>query len=120
MGCNRYDASLSGQLLLDGQPLDRGTITFMPTTTGPTAYGQVNAEGLYTAETGNRPGLPSGDYQVIVAVVEKIPSKDIQNPPTYPAIIPLKYKDPARSGITCSVEKGKNEFNVELDSKATK
>ena len=115
-GCSRFDSSVSGTLSLDGQPLDRGTVTFHPVSPGPTAYGQVLSDGTFSVKVGDDAGLPSGGYKVGVRVVKEIPPRQEGDPPGFKSIIPRRYKNPQTSGFEYQIEKGKNEIDIQLNS----
>ena len=54
--------ALSGNVLLDGQPLDHGTISFEPTTPDGTSAGSAITAGAFSIDTER--GLPPGTYTV--------------------------------------------------------
>ena len=115
-GCSPYDSSVYGTLSLDGNPLDRGTVTFHPEAGSATAYAQVKEDGTFRAQVGGERGLPSGAYGVGVRVVEEIPPKIEGDPPGFRSIIPLKYKNYRSSGLRFDIKKGKNTIEIDLKS----
>lgn len=120
-GCGgTYDSTVAGVVTLAGAPLPRGTIKYLPDSTGPAAYGIISSDGKYTLTTGREEGLPSGGYTVTVVANE--PSVPNKNPSLPPApgkpLAPLWYRDVATSGLKFTVEPGDNEINIELNNTA--
>lgn len=120
LGCGGvYDSSVSGVVTLDGSPVPRGTVTFSPEGTGPTAYGQIQSDGAYQLRTGKEEGLPPGQYTVTVIANEppaEARSKTGGPAPMGKPITPDWYRDPAQSGLSFPVNDGENEINLELTS----
>ncbi len=120
LGCGgTYDSYVSGLATLDGTPLTRGTVTFMPDGPGPTAYGSIDGEGYYTVKTGREEGLPPGQYTVtIVAKEDSIPDTSGRGMPPKAGknITPLWYASKNSSGLNFTVESGSNDINLELSS----
>ena len=119
-GCGGvYDSSVTGVVTLDSSPVPRGTVTFKPIGTGPSAYGQVGPDGSYTLRTGREEGIPPGQYQVAVVANEPAPMKQTASggpPPPGKPITPAWYKRPETSGLQFTVEPGSNDINLELTS----
>jgi hypothetical protein len=45
-GCaGPYEASVSGVVTLDGQPVKHGTVVYYPAANGPAVYGRINEDG---------------------------------------------------------------------------
>ena len=97
----KYDASVKGMITFDGKPLPRGTVKFVPTQSGPAAYGLVADDGSYSIMTGREKGLPPGDYTVTVVANE--PSVPGSNPSLPPApgkpITPPWFRDQTKSPL---------------------
>jgi hypothetical protein len=116
-GCGGpYDASVTGVATLDGSPIPRGTVKYIPNGAGPSAYGLIEEDGSYTLMTGREDGLPSGSYTVTVVANEKsIPSANPSAPPTPgKPITPPWYRTESTSGLNVTVQPGSNEINLEL------
>jgi len=75
-GCSEPNPSVSGTVLLDGQPLARGAITFFPVdgTPGPDG-GSTVEEGNYNIER----GLTMGKYRVEITGTRRIAKKVISS-----------------------------------------
>lgn len=118
VGCGRYESRVSGVVTVDGSPASRGTITFYPSGGGggAAAYAQVDEDGRFQVQTGGERGLQAGEYKVSVRIVDEIPAKSEWDPPGFRTVIPLRYKNPQTSGLVCSVEPGKNEFNIDIST----
>jgi hypothetical protein len=118
-GCGGpYDASVSGVATLDSAPLSRGVVSFTPTASGASAYGQIGADGKYQVWTGREEGLASGDYVVSVVSTEDTGDRGKGGgpPPLGKSITPDWYRDPNTSGLNFTVASGENEINLELKS----
>lgn len=114
-------AKVSGRVTLDGQPVTRGTVVFTPDntrgTTGPPAYGQIGPDGKYelTTDRSGRggDGAVVGFHKVAVQAREDVMPGEIAR-----LLVPTRYEDPDRSGLTGEVKAGQpNEINLELRSK---
>jgi hypothetical protein len=79
-----------------------------------TAAAGVADDGTFTATTyvaGD--GLPAGTYKVSIAgprVGDGQAAKDL-------AYVPIRYRDPETSGLTCRVVPGPNTVTFEIDDK---
>ncbi|TWT86660.1 hypothetical protein Mal64_34890 [Pseudobythopirellula maris] len=119
-GCGGpYDATVYGAVTLDGQPLPSGTVSFFPTSDGPTAYSRIDDSGMYQIRTGREKGLPPGEYAVTVVAREK-PTVDQSNsggpPPAGRMLTPQRYRNRDQSGLVYTVEPGANQIDLELTS----
>ena len=106
-----------GRVVLDGQPLAKGTVTTIPPQ-GRGARGDISPDGsfeLSTAELG--PGAVVGLHRVGVVATE---SSEPGNPEaTTKFIAPPKYANPESSGLTIDVKaEGSAEITLELSSNA--
>lgn len=126
VGCRGGDAlpmaKTGGTVTLDGVPLTKGSVRFMPDnskgTRGPMATGQIGSDGkfvLMTAAPGD--GAQVGSYKVVVSCWEETPF-DPKNPKASPppkSLIPERYADERTSGLTAEVKSGgPNEFTFNL------
>jgi len=121
VGCGgTYDATVSGNVTLDGNVVPRGTVAFHPTSSGAAGYSPIDPTGSYSIRTGRETGLPAGEYQVTVSANEAPSAADIAKggaPPPGKPITPMRYRTKETSGLRYTVESGNNEINLELTSK---
>jgi len=112
-------APVSGKVTLDGNPLPRGTVTFIPDeskgTKGPTAVGQIGPDGQFTLRTAQNAGAVLGHHKVRIRARQE--AKSPQEEGKEPSLIPLKYENENTSGLSFEVKSGKNEFLIELHSR---
>ena len=133
-GCGRGGPALAkcvGIVTLDGQPLDKGSVQFIPDrskgTSGAMATAAIGTDGRFSLRTfaADDGGLV-GFHKVTVASWDSVPdtSKPTDDslpgkPPPPKSLIPEIYVDPQRSGLSAEVKAGKtNEFHFELRSDA--
>lgn len=119
-GCGGvYDASVRGVVLLDGNAIETGTVSFLPTAGGPPAYGRIGAAGEYLLSTGRESGLPPGEYGVTVVANEPPTTRDTADggpPAPGKPITPEWYRSADTSGLKFTVKPGSNNFTIELSS----
>ncbi|MCC6493451.1 MAG: carboxypeptidase regulatory-like domain-containing protein [Pirellulales bacterium] len=120
VGCGgMYDSTVKGVVKLDGAPLPRGTIKYVPDSgAGAPAYSIIAADGSYSLLTGREEGLPPGAYTVTVVANE--PSKSNPDSSTPPApgkpLSPPWYRDAASSPLKQTVAPGHNDLNIDLST----
>jgi hypothetical protein len=112
-------ADVHGQVTLDGKPLPRGFVQFVPDpvhgTTGPTAVGKIDADGHYALITAGVPGAIVGFHKVSVESTEE--QKRLDAPPP-PSLIPKHYNNPDTSQLIREVKADQdNVINLELTSR---
>lgn len=117
-GCGEaHDASVTGTVSLDGQPLTKGAVTFTPVQAGAMAVANIQPDGSYSVYTGDQAGLEAGEYRVTVAATE-MPAATPEDPEPLPKLLtPARYSDPSTSGLTLKVTPGSNRFDISLDNK---
>src|SRR5436190_387799 len=93
---------VDGKVFFKGQALPGGTVTFVSKDGKTSVSAAIGADGIYKAV------VPAGEYRVAVSTAAK---KD--DPKKY-VPIPAKYGDPEKSGLTYSVVKGKQTFDLQL------
>jgi hypothetical protein len=99
---------ISGQVLLDGQPLKQGTVQVYPQTGRP-AYGRIDPQGRFTLGTFSLDdGCPVGTHRVAVV------AKDMLGPNKIRWLTPKKYALPETSGLTISAEQDQQDYVLEL------
>lgn len=101
-------------MTLDGQPLHGGkgdtrvTVQLQPVDgIGANAVGLADENGNYKIATGSQGGVKPGDYYVTCSVSTLKPGGPVADP---------KYANAKTSGLKFSVQAGKNEFNIPLQS----
>lgn len=130
-GASKSDLPLTpavGKVTLDGNPLAEAVLSFTPigATRGQGGSATTDAEGRYgaTSATGE-PGLPAGEYQVIISKQE-LP-KGAAPPPEgttradspYQETLPRAYSDSSLTKLTAKVAEGGESVNdFELKAKS--
>jgi len=132
-GCSRAGeldrVAVHGQVVVDGQPLEAGTIVFVPVgdTKGPKSAGEIR-EGRYSIPRERGPVV--GNLRVEIRAAP-MPSADISEPEEFvrqlnqpsslwpPEPIPARYNDD--SGLRVTTTAGKNNrFDFRLQRSPTK
>jgi hypothetical protein len=125
---------VKGLVILDGSPIEGVTVGFSPADAkaGKPAVGRTNAQGKFvlTATQGGEFGKGTMIGKYLVSFSKEIPSRELTSQelanadktgvmPEIPivSVIPKKYNDPQKSGLTVEVVKGKNNFSFDLQSK---
>jgi hypothetical protein len=110
---------------MDGQPLRGGpdmrvTIQFQPANgVGSNAVGLADENGNYVLGTGSQKGIPPGDYFVACSANELVRTKDSNTVQGSRTLADPKYANAKTSGLKFTVQPGKNEFNIPLESPKT-
>lgn len=112
-------ARVSGNVMLDGQPLTRGTVQFVPDkgrgTQGPPAVGGIDEEGQFELETAGVRGALVGFHKI--RIESRRPPRD-ETDTWPPSLIPARYENPVSSGLTAEVKADeKNVIDLQLSSK---
>jgi hypothetical protein len=116
-GCGEENAgsAITGQVLFQGKPLNRGTIEFSPAAGQPTMSGGEIVDGHYAipAEKGLQPGM----YDVRISSVQggAAPSNELPGEPPSPPkeLIPPEYN--TKTKLTAEVkESGDNKFDFTI------
>jgi hypothetical protein len=140
-GPQAVTGKVSGRVTVDGRPLQAGcVVTFLPTTAGAEiASGLVGENGAFIAISGELPGIPVGEYRVIVSPPPLSPdeeealtrknsqavmnalikqSREELEKVEYPqdAIVPRQYWRESTSGLTFVVQEGDNDAPFQLQS----
>lgn len=121
IGCggSPYDADVSGQVTLDGQPIGPGVVTFAPVEgmSNP-AVGAIDGDGNYLLMTKHERGLNVGTYKVAIKVYEPeepVPAGQ-RSTQTPEPLVPKKYLRTETSGITKDVANGTQTIDLALTS----
>ena len=103
-------APVTGTVTYQGKPLEQGAINFYPKQGRPTR-GTIK-DGKIVEVTSFQPGdgAPIGELKVAVQSV-KPDYKDKSGMATI-SILPAKYGDPATSGLSATIERGKQNTLV--------
>ena len=109
-------AEAGGTVTLDGRPLPRGIVQFVPDsskgTRGPSGVGDIDADGRYEIRTAGVKGAMIGWHKIRVNATEEMTETN-SDPPS---IIPSRYSNPNTSTLTAEV---KAEMNNVFDLKLT-
>jgi hypothetical protein len=117
-GCNsepKLDlVKTTGTVTIDGEPLTIGEVAFIPDsgkgTSGPVGAGVLNEKGEFEIRTAGQPGALAGWHQIRITAID-------ESKPDKPWIIPIKYRNPMKSGLGCQVKAGEeNKVVLELSS----
>lgn len=108
---------VNGQIVFtDGTPvqgLEGGRVTAQSTSTAPdakTPSGAIDTQGRFTLGTdGLADGAPEGEYQLLITVPESTGDEQL------PQVIDPKHTRPGGFAKTFTVQKGKNEWQVEVE-----
>lgn len=124
VGCSRgpHMGHIAGEVTYDGKPLSHGTIIFEVSGAG-IARGEIK-EGQILEVTTIDPGdgVPVGEATVAINSVETMESTKSRNSETGGAqgmmmgrdLIPVRYSNPATSGLSAKIEAGDNFLKFEL------
>jgi len=99
---------VSGTVVIDGQPLTCGSISFIQSGTRPAA-GPIGSDGRFTLtcfEAGD--GAIPGHYRVAVAGLEPV------NERTNRWHAPKRYSDPSTSGIEVEITEPIEDLKIEI------
>jgi len=116
---------VSGTVKFNGQPLTKGTVTFIATDgKNPNATGALDSSGRYTLQT-TEPGDGAvvGSYKVAIsdANAEAMNTAMPGMPaPVQKSAIPKTYLDANTSTLTATVEAGGNTKNFDLTGATAK
>jgi predicted phage tail protein len=116
-GCGPDGASVSGQVTLDGSPLDDATISFIPTAAGQRQAAWATIEnGHYTIPASN--GLGTGQFRVEIRALRAIGQQANPNDPTLvnaKEAVPSRYN--SKSELVADIKPRANTASFELKSK---
>jgi hypothetical protein len=117
-------AIVEGTVTIDGKPLSTGIIVFETTGARP-ATGQIKDGKIVNWENG---GVPLGTHKVSITAIEEIATTTPTNPGDVgsgslasmsgKSLIPPRYGDPNKSGLSALIKSGINEVQFQLVSDA--
>jgi len=136
-GCSGRDASetipVEGSVLLDGKPLEDATVAFIPKASGHPAAGKTNAQGKFTLSTfAVNDGAIPGQHTVLISkssiTAKGGPKRDATPAGLSPVdgsaqrvaikyLVPQRYSDPTKSGLSADVKRGMAPLSFDLQSK---
>jgi hypothetical protein len=109
-GCNSGPTlvPISGQVKIDGKPLERGVVTVWVKDHRP-SYGAIDKDG-YFALTTHKPGdgCVIGEHAVSISSEVGIKGEQTQ------ILIPERYGDPAKSGLKLVADAAKDDWMIDL------
>ncbi len=123
LGCGKYTGEVSGKVIFKGKPLPGGIVTFIHPD-GRIGQAQIQEDGSYTVSD-----APGGDVKVTVVTMKPLPGLPPMFAPkglggaakaetVYPAgkyvKIPEKWGDKEKSGLTLTVKRGNQPFDITL------
>jgi hypothetical protein len=132
LGCSNSDGPrteyVEGNVTFNGQSLSKALVVFHPVNdVGIAASGTTNEQGIFRLTSlrggaGNA-GAVAGEYRVSISRDKDEPSSfreeknagGTEKIPIFESLIPVKYNDPTKSGLTATVEKKKNQFQFSLE-----
>jgi hypothetical protein len=109
VGCGGSEVELGrvyGTVRMDGKPVPRAQVTFIPDGPGRSASGLANEQGEYEMEYS-----PTDEGALVGPVSVQISTLTIDHPET----IPAKYN--VRTELKRTVESGSNQIDFDLESK---
>jgi hypothetical protein len=122
-GCSQDTrvGSVNGIVRLDGQPLSKGTVRFVPAS-GRAASGKIQSDGTFTLGTfGESDGALIGAHQVAIIAYETEPLHRTSAGPPPPVkttpLVPKRYMSVSTSRLTADVKPGQNQFEFDLTSR---
>jgi hypothetical protein len=114
-GCGQGDwGYLEGTVLLNGQPVGPGTITFEPLDQDRAgAIAGFGEDGKYSVvSAGRKEGAKTGEYRVLIHGGEGFGEESSGSRPKSP--IPARYAQPGTSDLKVTIEPGKQTFDFNL------
>ena len=101
---------MTGTVSLDGKPLPRAAVVFVPVKPGRSAIGGTDENGVYSMTyTPTATGVLVGECSV------EIRTGSPDNPKEYPEKVPSKYN--TKSELKAEVKPGRNVLDFQLNSK---
>lgn len=120
-------AAVSGKVTFDGKPLETGSLLFVPVGGGPSAQGQINADGTYSLGTFTETdGAVLGQFKVMItaysipAGAAVLPENEGRGNEGIKSLIPEIYSDLEKSGLTATVTETANTIDFDLVKQAPK
>jgi len=100
--------TVSGKVLIDGQPLTKGIVQFVPVGARPSA-GKLDQNGHFTLTCyDGDDGIVPGTHRVMIAAKEVISESKVK------WLAPPKYADFRSSGLSFEITKPTDDLTIEL------
>jgi hypothetical protein len=106
-----------GKISSQGQPVSKGLVLFSDPSKGINMMADLKPDGSYEITTADGVGLPLGTYQVCVCPPLAVPGMgppDTQPKPKEYANIPKKYRRYETAGLSLTVKRGENPFDIDM------
>ena len=120
MGCGSDDgrvetAPVTGKVTYNGDVVTTGTVMFTPTAGGPSATGEIEADGTFEMKTyDDGDGAAIGSHSVTITALDEgsgLPEEAASEPKL---LIPRKFGNAKTSGLTATVNSGDNTVDFAL------
>jgi hypothetical protein len=117
-------APVAGLVTYNGEPLKIGSLLFVPVAGGPTAQGNIDANGNFTMGTYDMDdGAIIGQHKVMITAITApggsgLPEDVIGKDGAPVSVIPDKFGDLEKSGLVIDVKSGDNDVDFVLTSTA--
>jgi hypothetical protein len=128
MGCsseNRIETgTVSGTVTYNGDPLQIGSLLFVPVAGGPSAEANIGTDGSFEMGTyDDDDGAVLGEHKVMITAFTSpggsgLPEDVIDGDGAPVSVIPDFYGDLEKSGLKVDVKSGDNAIDFVLTSKA--
>ncbi|MDR1268779.1 MAG: carboxypeptidase-like regulatory domain-containing protein [Planctomycetaceae bacterium] len=116
IGCSNH-VKLSGKVTYSdtGEPLESGTVIFLPESETFQARGEIEKNGSYVLATfKENDGLPPGNYRVYVNSAYRYETRE--NAPTAEIrLVTDKFTSPETSGLVFKVDSSTRNFDFQVD-----
>ncbi|MDR1959621.1 MAG: hypothetical protein LBQ54_11375 [Planctomycetaceae bacterium] len=113
IGCGNGNTKITGKVTFeDGSPLTAGMVVFDNGVI--TSRAPIQPDGTFTVGTAReKDGIPPGDYRVCLAgAVEMLDNPQGIFPPPSRPLIDRKWTTPETSGLSFTVEKSSQTYNI--------
>ncbi|MBN2577819.1 MAG: hypothetical protein JXB10_02425 [Pirellulales bacterium] len=111
---------VTGDVTLDGKPVDDAGVLFCPKEKGPVAIGVTDAAGKFQLSSNDHSGALPGQYRVAITKQQILGEENYGRlgPKAVHVkwLIPEKYSRIKTSGLQATVKQEENEFHFSLSS----